>query len=72
MDTETLIRVAKAWSHKDDWNVDTIDTVTLGWLADMLNQGVDPDILAAHAKHTISDCLRSCGDWLKQPSTPSS
>ena len=54
-----LLKVAKAWSSKDDWNVKSIYVSTLKSLAADLAAGDDPVMLVVHAKHVGNDCAES-------------
>lgn len=56
---QTLITVAKAWAHDDDWSVSTISIATLADLEAALRAGDDPKVLAAHAQHVRDDCLKA-------------
>lgn len=53
-----IIRVARAWSHKDDWGVESIYADTVAELVDKLARGADAFELAQHAKHVGTDCRR--------------
>lgn len=52
-----VIAIAKAWSHKDDWNVDSI---YVGTLRDVVKAGEKVGATVAqvnaHAKHIDSVC----------------
>ena len=53
-----LVRVARAWSHEDDWGMDVIAADTLADLAAAIMAGDDPVRLAEHAEHVNADCAR--------------
>ena len=54
-----LLKVAKAYSSRDDWNVKSIYVSTLKSLAADLAAGDDPVMLVVHAKHVGNDCAES-------------
>lgn len=56
-DTTTLIKVAQAWSSKDDWGLDTILMSTLRDIERALQAGDDPTALMKHGRHVFNTCV---------------
>jgi hypothetical protein len=52
---DDLLLVIKAWTHKDDWDVDTIYLSTIERLVQWLNEGIPAQTIADHAKHWGED-----------------